>query len=717
MVSKSYILKRTGVAAFSFWAVVTLSFSIIRLMPGGPVESLVLQMRRNNPDMSAAEIEQRVAVLTNIHTEKPLHEQYVDYMFGLLQGDLGVTVIGRDPVAAIIADALPWTIFLSALSLTLMVGVGVIAGAVMAYFEGGKFDTSMTVSSLVVSSIPYYILAVLLVWILGYQMEVFPTNGRVDSSIDAGVNLAYMGSIFRHATLPVASLVLAGFGLRALSMRGNCIRLLGEDFIRVARLRGLSERRIALRYVGRNAILPMYTGIMVSIGTLFSGSVILEQIFVYPGIGYRMFQAVIQRDYTLMMGTFVFITAGVIVGIFLADLTYGLVDPRAGSDDTREAYATKLTSFSLSGLTAAVRELPRTLSELLSRSGQSVGAGASDEGTSEGRDEMANGGFYRTDFGAPDGSAYDSVSVGTKVKRTADTWVLTPLRVLSSDWRAVAGLTIIGIYLLAGTLGVWIVEPPRAFDGPRLLGPFQSWEFPLGTTDEGKGILGSLIHATPAMLKMMTSGAVFGTFMAAFWGTFSGFVGGRVDRTMMTIADVLMTIPGLPLVIVLAATIQPEDPFVVGIILVINGWAGAARSLRSQVLTIREESYVESSRLMGISTLRILAYDIIPPLMPLILVGFVMRARNVIFSSVGLYFLGILPFTTFNWGVMLNFAYNSAGALHSVSAWHWFIFPMLTIMVITVGLMLLNQGFDRLFNPRIIARHSETAPDTDEYEA
>lgn len=706
MVSKSYVVKRFGVAVFSFWAVITMSFGIIRFMPGGPVESLVLRLKQNNPGMSREEVQQRVAALTNIHTDKPVHEQYLDYMLNLLQGDLGVTVIGGQPVAEIIADALPWTIFLSAISLTLLIGLGVVVGAVMAYLEGSKFDVSMTVWSLVVSSIPYYIVAILLVWVLGYQMELFPTSGRVDSSIQAGVNLAYITSIFYHVAMPVASIVLTGFGLRALSMRGNSIRLLGEDYIRVARLRGLSERRIALRYVGRNALLPMYTGIMVSIGTLFSGSVILEQIFVYPGIGFRLFRAVVRRDYTLMMGTFVFITAGVIIGIFLADLTYGLVDPRAGDDDTREAYATSLTDFSLKGLLLMVVAVPGRVTRRLSNAGTGQSTQA-EETTAE------TGGFYADELDI-DGATAERMTLRTKVRRLADTWVLTPLRVLSTDWRAVVGLSIIGVYLFAATVGVWQMTPPRAFDGPRLMAPFQSMEFPLGTTDTGKGILASLVHATPSMLKMMASGAIFGTAMATIWGTFSGFVGGRTDRVMMTIADVLMTIPGLPLVIILAATLQPEDPYIVGIILVINGWAGASRSLRSQVLTIREESYVESSRLMGMGTPGILAYDIIPPLMPLILVGFVMRARNVVFSSVGLYFLGILPFTTLNWGVMLNFAYNSAGALHSVSAWHWFIFPMLTIMIITIGMMLLNQGFDRLFNPRIIARHSETTPDTDE---
>ncbi|MFB9809406.1 ABC transporter permease subunit [Haladaptatus pallidirubidus] len=118
----------------------------------------------------------------------------------------------------------------------------------------------------------------------------------------------------------------------------------------------------------------------------------------------------------------------------------------------------------------------------------------------------------------------------------------------------------------------------------------------------------------------------------------------------MTITDVLMTIPGLPLVIVLAVLLEPRNPWVVGVVLTVNAWSGLARAIRSQVLTIRSESYVEASRLMGVSTPNILMKDVIPPIMPYIMVNFVNSARTVIFSSVGLYFLGILPFTNQNWG-------------------------------------------------------------------
>src|SRR5699024_8171781 len=125
---------------------------------------------------------------------------------------------------------------------------------------------------------------------------------------------------------------------RALSMRGNSIQILGNDYLRVARLRGLSERRIALRYVGRNALLPMYTSIMIAIGSILGGSTILDQIFAYPGIGYYVYQSIGPRDYPLMMGGFLIITIGILIGVYIADLTYGLVDPQASTGGSRESF-------------------------------------------------------------------------------------------------------------------------------------------------------------------------------------------------------------------------------------------------------------------------------------------------------------------------------------------------------------------------------------------
>lgn len=131
-----------------------------------------------------------------------------------------------------------------------------------------------------------------------------------------------------HAVLPILSLVLTSFGGIALSMRANSIQTLGSDYIRGARLRGLSDFRISYRYVARNAILPLYTGLLIQIGFMFGGAVILEQIFSYRGVGYLMLDATLRQDYSVMMGAFMIITIAVVGGVFVADLTYGRLDPR-----------------------------------------------------------------------------------------------------------------------------------------------------------------------------------------------------------------------------------------------------------------------------------------------------------------------------------------------------------------------------------------------------
>jgi len=312
-----------------------------------------------------------------------------------------------------------------------------------------------------------------------------------------------------------------------------------------------------------------------------------------------------------------------------------------------------------------------------------------------------------------DTTAETDVTRAGRFRALLDEAVIAPAKILANDPRALVGLTIVTLFFALGTIGVAIVPIPYASDGPNLLSPFQSAKFLLGTDIVGKGIFAQLVHATPAMLKMVVSGGLFATGMATVWGTVAGYKGGNVDQVMMTISDIVMTIPGLPLVVVLAAFFEPSDPFVVGLLLAVNSWAGFSRALRSQVLTIRQESYVEASRTIGIGTGAIVLWDILPNLMPLIAVRAANSARSVIFRSVGLYFIGILPFSSFNWGVMMNQAYKS-GALLDMRLAHWFVAPMLTIVVFSLGLILLSQGLDRIFNPRIRAKHTADTNSDDE---
>ena len=289
---------------------------------------------------------------------------------------------------------------------------------------------------------------------------------------------------------------------------------------------------------------------------------------------------------------------------------------------------------------------------------------------------------------------------------------IAPVKVLWNDYRARVGGFILLAYLFMGAVGVRIVEEPYAGQGEMLLQPMENG-FLLGTDQTGQSIAAGIVYSTPSILKMITAGAVFATLMAVIWGVVAGYKGGTYDRLMMTVVDIVMTIPGLPLIVVLATIWKPGNPYLVGILLSITAWAGLARALRSQVLTLREESYVEASRILGMRNRTIMFKDILPNLMPYIMVNFVKSARSVIFSAVGLYFLGILPFTSLNWGVMMNLAYKQ-GALFNPELAHWFIIPTVTVVIFSLGLILFGQGMDRLFNPRIRARHAKHTPDDEE---
>ncbi|GAA0249792.1 ABC transporter permease [Halobacterium noricense] len=296
----------------------------------------LIQQQGGNFDQ--AQLNALVEAYTNMQPNDPLLQQYIDYMIGLATGDLGRSVWYGEPVSEILASALPWTVFIMSIGLLLTFTLGVVLGAIMAYVEGSKFDVIATLVSIFLSSIPYYVAAIMFLMIFSLWNQWFPTGGRMNPNTTPGINLPFIIGVFYHAALPIASIVVTGLGMQALSMRGNSVRILGEDYLRVAHLRGLSSNRIALRYVGRNAILPMYTGLMISIGFMFGGSVILEEIFGYPGIGYYMLQAISARDYLMMMGAFLLITIAVVLGIYIADLTYGKIDPRAGEGANRESY-------------------------------------------------------------------------------------------------------------------------------------------------------------------------------------------------------------------------------------------------------------------------------------------------------------------------------------------------------------------------------------------
>lgn len=311
--------------------VITITFVLIQLLPGGPMAFLraqIAQTQSGNQEMMNNVIETYIS----INPSKPLWQQYIDYVTSVLQGDLGKSLYSGESVAEILARTLPWTIFYASTSLVLTYSLAIPLGGLMAYYEGTKFDLTSTVVGMILNSIPYYIVGMLLLSVFGFKLGWFPTGGKIASNVE-GMSIEFIISALHHSALMIFSFTITALGGVAISMRGNSISILGSDYLRVGRLRGLSNSRLATRYVSRNAMLPLYTQLLISMGYVFGGSTVLEVIYRYNAAGKVIFDALLRRDMPLLMGGFLVLTIAVVIGVLIADLTYGLLDPRASQGD------------------------------------------------------------------------------------------------------------------------------------------------------------------------------------------------------------------------------------------------------------------------------------------------------------------------------------------------------------------------------------------------
>ncbi|MFP8953488.1 ABC transporter permease [Natrialbaceae archaeon A-arb3/5] len=322
-----------------------------------------------------------------------------------------------------------------------------------------------------------------------------------------------------------------------------------------------------------------------------------------------------------------------------------------------------------------------------------------------------------TDGGAV-GTPFEVVSEYEETRRDRyrklfDSYVYAPVAIVWRDWRARIGFTIVALYVLMGTVGTLLIEPTSVAEGPALAAPFETMDYPLGTDAQGRDLFAQTVHSTSTILKMVVAGAVCTVGIGTTVGALAGYKGGMTDTVLSSITDVFINIPGFPLVMVLGLMFDDYilgNPYAVGVLLSIAAWGGLARAIRSQMLTLRQESFVEASQAMGIGTSTIVFKEILPHLMPFVVINLTNSGRKVIFEAVALYYLGILPFENLNWGNILNLAYE-ANAHARPDALHWFLVPMISIVFISVGLTLLGQSLDRVFNPRVRARHEKTATD------
>jgi peptide/nickel transport system permease protein len=322
-----FLLRRAGFYLVALWAAVTFNFIIPRLMPGNPALAYLAKIHSQNVTTA-----QYNAMLHEfgVNPNVSIFKQYFDYMGALLHGQLGISVSQfPSQVSTILAQSLPWTIGLVGAAVILSFIIGTLIGMLIAWRRGSWYDTAVPPILTFFSAVPYFWMALALIYIFGVNLNWFPTDSGYDVfNTVPGWNSDFIGSVVQHAILPVLTLVIGSLAGWVLTMRNTMISTLSEDYVLMAQAKGLPERRVMFNYAARNAILPSITSFSISLGLVVSGSLLTEIVFNYPGIGFALYNGVQGDDYPLVEGCFLVIALAVLAANFLSELVYTFLDPR-----------------------------------------------------------------------------------------------------------------------------------------------------------------------------------------------------------------------------------------------------------------------------------------------------------------------------------------------------------------------------------------------------
>ncbi len=328
-IPRSYLLRRLGIFFLTIWFAATIIFIIPRLAPGDPISAMVGDMTQAGGDVenSQAIIEGWQA---RFGLDKSLPEQYVRYLGNLLTLDFGYSINAfPTPVGEVIARALPWTLSLLLLAMVLTFAIGNFLGAILMWRYTPRLVKMFIPVTMVFTSIPSVLAALFLLYNFAYVLGWFPdANAYNVGEVVPGFNLAFIGSVIRHGTLPALAIILVSFGYWALGMRGMMITVEGEDYMQLARAKGLAPFYVLYRYMIRNAILPQVTAFAITLGTLVSGQVLVEYVFQYPGMGKVIYEAILAQDFPVIQGTSFFLITMTALAVLLVDLLYPYIDPR-----------------------------------------------------------------------------------------------------------------------------------------------------------------------------------------------------------------------------------------------------------------------------------------------------------------------------------------------------------------------------------------------------
>ncbi len=322
-----YFARKFGFFLATLWAVVTLNFLIPRLQPGDPAEIMVKRLAGKDAALDPAQVKAMRAMLGT--PDGSLWSQYVSYLGELVHGNFGLSYTYYPyTVTEVIGQAFWWTIILVTITQVLSFVGGVVLGAYAAWRRNTRFDSVVTLGSTFLGTLQPFWIGLLLLYVFGYSLGWFPTSGGYEEATP-GWNWPFIQEAVSHSFLPALALLIVTPIGWILGMRNTMIMNLGEDYIRLAKAKGLPDRHVALKYAARNAMLPSVTGFALALGGVLGGAILVETVFDYPGLGRLMGEAVANKDYPLLQTLMLLTTAGVLVANLAADLLYGVLDPRA----------------------------------------------------------------------------------------------------------------------------------------------------------------------------------------------------------------------------------------------------------------------------------------------------------------------------------------------------------------------------------------------------
>lgn len=310
----------------TIWIIITLNFLLPRLLPGDPF--LLLSSDNAENEEIVLTQEQRDYYQSYYGLDKSMGEQYAAYLGQLLHGDLGYSIYYKVPVSQIILGRLGWTTFMVVSALAVSTGIGVLLGSISAWYREKWPDKLLFFQMILLSEIPVFLVGLMILFVFSAWLRLFPLSGAMTPFADYTSGWDKLADILKHAFLPIMVLSISQMGGIYLLVRNSMTTVLKKDYLRTAKAKGLSQKRVIFHHALRNALLPVVTRIFLSLGALVGGAILVENVFVYPGLGRLMRECIQVHDYQVVQGIFLVVTILVLLANLLADQVYKVLDPR-----------------------------------------------------------------------------------------------------------------------------------------------------------------------------------------------------------------------------------------------------------------------------------------------------------------------------------------------------------------------------------------------------